>query len=245
MDATSAHVSLNQYTPGNAEKKYRLAYFSPTLNLPGLNAEIKEKIEGLITQLQSDGHVVEAVPFALLDYIIPAYYILTTAEASSNLSRYDGLHFGAAPDAVKVALSDFIKNARTDGFGKEVKRRIMLGSFVLSAGYYEAFFTKAQQVRQLIFDRIQTVFADFDGIIMPVSPTTAFAAGEKISDPIAMYLADIYTVFANLTGVPAIAVPLFTHSNGLPFGIQVLANRFNELSLLRISEMLSSYQQHH
>ncbi len=244
-DATSANMPVEHYIPGNPEKKYRLAYFSPTFNLPGLDAEIKVQIEALINQLRSDGHTVEPVAFDLLDYIIPAYYILTTAEASSNLSRYDGLHFGAASGGVKVALTDFIKNTRTQGFGKEVKRRIMLGSFVLSAGHYEAFFTKAQQVRQLIFDRIQTVFTDFDGVIMPVSPTTAFTAGEKMSDPVAMYLADIYTVFANLTGVPAIAVPLFTHSNGLPFGIQALTNRFNELPLLRISEMLSSYKQHH
>lgn len=245
MDATCATIPVDNYTPADSAKKYRLAYFSPMLSLPGLDTEIKEQTESLIKKLTSDGHIVEPVPFDLLDYIIPAYYILTTAEASSNLSRYDGLHFGAALGDVKFPLTDFIKTTRTVGFGKEVKRRIMLGSFVLSAGYYDAFFTKAQQVRKLISEQIQSVFTDFDGIIMPVSPTTAFSAGEKMDDPVAMYLADIYTVFANLTGVPAMAVPLFSHSNRLPFGIQVLTNRFNELSLLRISEMLSNYTQHH
>jgi aspartyl-tRNA(Asn)/glutamyl-tRNA(Gln) amidotransferase subunit A len=181
----------------------------------------------------------------LLDFIIPAYYVLTTAEASSNLGRYDGIRYGAASTNVKVPLTDFIKDTRTNGFGKEVKRRIMLGSFVLSAGYYDAFFTKAQQVRQLIFKQVDTLFADFEGVIMPVSPTTAFAIGEKQSDPVAMYLADIYTVFANLAGVPAMAIPLFNSAKGLPFGVQVLTKRFSELSLLRISEMLTSYKQHH
>jgi aspartyl-tRNA(Asn)/glutamyl-tRNA(Gln) amidotransferase subunit A len=244
-DATSATSPVDDYVQSDQKVKYRLAYFSPMFNLPGLDVEIKRQIESLIEKLKLDRHTVEPVPFDLLDFIIPAYYVLTTAEASSNLSRYDGLHFGAARDGVKIALSDFIKDTRTIGFGKEVKRRIMLGSFVLSAGYYDAFFTKAQQVRKLIYEQMESVLTDFDGVIMPVSPTTAFTAGEKLSDPIAMYLADIYTVFANLTGVPAMAIPLFTHSNGLPFGIQVLANRFNELSLLRISEMLSSYKQHH
>lgn len=245
LDSTSAAIPVEAYLPETAEKKYKLAYFKPMLELPGLNAEIKTSIENLIKELQSDGHTVEGIDFDLLDYIIPAYYILTTAEASSNLGRYDGIRFGAASENVKIPLTDFIKDNRTDGFGKEVKRRIMLGSFVLSAGYYDAFFTKAQQVRQLIFKQMDAVFADFEGVIMPVSPTTAFPIGEKQSDPVAMYLADIYTVFANLAGVPAMAVPLFNSTEGLPYGVQVLTKRFSELSLLRISEMLTSYRQHH
>ncbi len=124
------------------------------------------------------------------------------------------------------------------GFGREVKRRIMLGTFVLSAGYYDAYFTRAQKVRKLLCDKIQLIFRDFDFILLPTSPVTAFKAGEKMDDPIAMYLADIYTVMANLAGIPAISLPLFKHTNGMPFGLQVMANRFDEVSLLQISNLL-------
>ena len=244
LDATSADVPVDTYTSADTNKKYKLAYLKPMLELPGLDVEIKSSIYQLIDTLRTNGHVVEAVDFDLLDYIIPAYYILTTAEASSNLGRYDGIRYGAASEKVKVPLTDFIKNTRTAGFGKEVKRRIMLGSFVLSAGYYDAFFVKAQQVRQLIIDQTKSVFADFEGVIMPVSPTVAFPIGQKEKDPVAMYLADIYTVFANLAGLPAMAIPLFKHSGGLPYGIQVLTKPFSELSLLCISEMLTNYSQH-
>ncbi len=244
LDATSADVPVDTYSTINTDKKYKLAYLKPMLELPGLDSEIKTSILQLMDKLRADGHTIEAVDFDLLDFIIPAYYVLTTAEASSNLGRYDGIRYGAASQNVKVPLTDFIKNTRTAGFGKEVKRRIMLGSFVLSAGYYDAFFIKAQQVRQLIIKKIQFVFADFEGVIMPVSPTVAFPLGEKQVDPVAMYLADIYTVFANLAGLPAMAIPLFKHSNSLPFGVQVLTKPFSELSLLRISEMLTNYSQH-
>ncbi|HKB44883.1 MAG TPA: amidase, partial [Chitinophagaceae bacterium] len=130
------------------------------------------------------------------------------------------------------------KQTRSAGFGKEVKRRIMLGTFVLSSGYYDAYFTRAQKVRKLLTDKMQLIFKDFDFILLPTSPTTAFKTGEKMNDPIAMYLADIYTVMANLAGIPAISLPLFWHSNGMPFGLQVMSNRFNELSLLQISTRL-------
>ena len=130
------------------------------------------------------------------------------------------------------------KETRSAGFGKEVKRRIMLGTFVLSAGYYDAYFTKALKVRKLLFDQIQLIFNDFDCIILPTSPSTAFKIGEKMDDPIGMYLADIYTVMANLVGIPAISLPLFKHRNGMPFGLQVLTSRFNELALLRLSNQL-------
>ena len=132
-------------------------------------------------------------------------------------------------------LTDLYKKTRSDGFGREVKRRIMLGTFVLSAGYFDAYFTKAQQVRQLLVEKTDMVFNEFDVLILPTSPTTAFSAGEKTDDPIAMYLADIFTVFSNLTGLPGISIPLFWHSNGLPFGVQAMTNRFCELSLLQLS----------
>ena len=195
---------------------------------------LKKKIE-LIKQ---EGHIVEPVDFDLLDYIVPAYYVLTTAEASSNLSRFDGVKYGYRSTAPGVELTEFYKQSRSVGFGKEVKRRIMLGTFVLSAGFYDAYFTRAQKVRNLLKDNIQLIFNEFDFILLPNSPVPAFKAGEKMDDPIAMYLADIYTVMANLAGIPAISLPLFKHSINMPFGLQVMSNRFDELSLLRISHLL-------
>jgi aspartyl-tRNA(Asn)/glutamyl-tRNA(Gln) amidotransferase subunit A len=219
-------------------RKYRVAYFKEALEHPGLDPEIRGTIQGFIQRLRSDGHTVEGIDFELLDYIVPAYYILTTAEASSNLARFDGVKYGHRSANPGLALTEFYKQTRSEGFGKEVKRRILLGTFVLSAGYYDAYFTKAQQVRKLLVDRTNLIFNDFDIIILPTSPTTAFTIGEKMDDPIAMYLADIYTVYANLTGIPGISVPIFTHTNGMPFGVQAMTNRFNELSLLQFSHLL-------
>ncbi len=243
MDGTCSTRPVDKYTnelQANTNQKYRFAYLNPTLELPGLDVEIKHQIEALFEKLRAQGHTVDGIPFPLLDYIVSAYYVLTTAEASSNLGRFDGVRFGHQTPNVKVSLTEFYKTNRSEGFGKEVKRRIMLGSFVLSAGFYDAYFTKAQQVRRLIFEQTEAIFANFDAILMPVSPTTAFKLGEKMADPVAMYLADIYTVFANLAGLPAMAIPMFTHSNGMPFGIQVLTNRFEEVSLHCITEKLST-----
>jgi aspartyl-tRNA(Asn)/glutamyl-tRNA(Gln) amidotransferase subunit A len=217
------------------QKTYRFAYLQPTLSLPGLDPHIKTTLENHFQQWRAQGHTVDAVPFDLLDYIVPTYYVLTTAEASSNLGRYDGLRFGHQAKGPFKNLTHYYLQNRSQGFGPEVKRRIMLGSFVLSAGFYDAYFTKAQQVRRLICNQTHTILSSYDAILMPVSPTTAFALGEKMNDPIAMYLADIYTVFANLAGLPAIALPLFTHTNGMPFGMQVLTNAWQELLLHQIS----------
>lgn len=225
---------------GDPKRKYRFAWLAPTLAATSPDAEIQSAIHSTFDALKQAGHTVTSVPFDLFDYIVPAYYVLTTAEASSNLGRYDGIRYGHAEKTPPDDLTAFYKHNRSEGFGKEVQRRIMLGSFVLSAGYYDAYFTKAQQVRQLIIDETTNIFRDFDAIIMPVSPTTAPALGENEQDPIAMYLADIYTVFANLAGVPAIALPLFRHSNGLPFGLQVLTNRGDEVLLHHISALLES-----
>ena len=219
------------------QKKYKIAYFRETLEHPRLNKEIRSAIYHYIDILKNDGHTVDLVEFDLLDYIVPAYYILTTAEASSNLSRYDGIRYGNAAAGDNLKLDKLYKKNRSSNFGQEVKRRIMLGSFVLSEGYYDAYFTKAQQVRKILVEKTRQIFSEYDAIISPVSPTTAFKIGE-IKDPVEMYLADIYTVFANLTGIPAISFPLFIHKNGMPFGIQAMVSRFNELSLLRIAKQL-------
>jgi aspartyl-tRNA(Asn)/glutamyl-tRNA(Gln) amidotransferase subunit A len=239
FDSTVSQKKVPAYsTKLSANKKFRFAYFDEALNHPGLDPEIASFVKNLQEQLKKDGHVVKAVEFDLLDYIVPAYYVLTTAEASSNLSRYDGVKFGYRTPELNLELTEFYKQTRSTGFGKEVKRRIMLGTFVLSAGYYDAYFTRAQKVRKLLSDKIQLIFSDFDFILLPSSPVTAFKAGEKMSDPIAMYLADIYTVMANLVGIPAISLPLFKHSNGMPFGLQVMVNHFDEVSLLQVSKLL-------
>lgn len=248
FDSTTITVDRGEISPGvgpvkdssavSDEKRFRIAYFNEALHHPSLDTEISASIENCLSQLREDGHTVTALEFNLLDYVVPAYYVLTTAEASSNLSRYDGVRYGHRTAQPVENLTEFYRSSRSEGFGAEVQRRILLGTFVLSSGYYDAYFTKAQQVRKLLVDKTVSVFTDYDAIILPTSPTTAFAIGEKTSDPIAMYLADIYTVFANLTGIPGISLPLFRHSNGLPFGLQVLTNKMDELTLFALSDLL-------
>ena len=242
-DSTVSQKPVEKYSAALKEnKKFRFAYFKETLEHPSLDTEIADGINKLIEQIKSEGHEVTALSFEYLDYIVPAYYILTTAEASSNLSRYDGVRYGYRSAKQSNDLTEFYKHNRSEGFGKEVKRRIMLGTFVLSTGYYDAYFTKAQKVRRKLVEKTQLVFNEFDIILMPTSPSVAFKIGEKTDDPIAMYLADIYTVFANLTGIPGISLPLFKHSNGMPFGIQLMAKQFNELSLLQASQQLMEFK---
>ena len=238
-DSTISQKPVEKYSETLKEnKKFRFAYFKETLEHPSLDNEIADGINKLIEQIKNEGHEVTALSFEYLDYIVPTYYILTTAEASSNLSRYDGVRYGYRSSKPSTDLTEFYKHNRSEGFGKEVKRRIMLGTFVLSTGYYDAYFAKAQKVRRKLVEKTELVFSEFDFILMPTSPTVAFKIGEKTEDPIAMYLADIYTVFANLTGIPGISLPLFKHSNGMPFGIQLMAKQFNELSLLQASQQL-------
>lgn len=238
-DSTVSLLPVEKYTQQNdPAKKYRIAYFEEAISHPSLDKEIAGSINNCIAKLRSDGHTVEAVQFDLLDYIVPAYYVLTTAEASSNLSRYDGIRYGHKTSQQPEDLNHFYKLNRSEGFGKEVQRRIMLGTFVLSAGYYDAYFSKAQQVRRLLVNKVNDIFNHYDALILPTAPTTAFTIGEKTDDPIEMYIADIYTVFANLTGIPGISVPLFKHSNGMPFGLQVMTDKFTEVTLLQLSDLL-------
>lgn len=238
-DSTALQQPDHHFTSfSSGKKKYRLACFKEALHHPSLENEIKENIAALIDTLRYQGHTVTEIDFDLLDYLVPAYYVLTTAEASSNLSRYDGIRFGYQTKTDIKELPDFYKQTRSEAFGKEVQRRIMLGTFVLSSGYYDAYFSKAQQVRRLLSDKTDSIFAEFDGIILPTSPTTALSIGDKTKDPIAMYLADIFTVFANLTGIPGISVPLFKHSNGMPFGLQIMCKKTDELTLLEIADFL-------
>jgi aspartyl-tRNA(Asn)/glutamyl-tRNA(Gln) amidotransferase subunit A len=240
-DSTALPVTLTapgSYAPGKEEKKYKIACFREALYHDSLDSEIREAILSLIGQLRADGHQVDEVEFDLIDHIVPAYYVLTTAEASSNLGRFDGVRYGHRTEKPVGDLTEFYKRSRSEGFGREVKRRILLGTFVLSAGYYDAYFSKAQQVRRLLADTTAGIFRQYDAMILPTTPATAMAIGENADDPIAMYLADIYTVFANLTGIPAISIPLFRHSNGLPFGLQVLTNKLDEVTLLQLADLL-------
>jgi aspartyl-tRNA(Asn)/glutamyl-tRNA(Gln) amidotransferase subunit A len=215
--------------------KKRIAYFKDALQHPSLDPEIKAAIDATIADMQKAGYTVDAVSFDMLDLVVPTYYVLTTAEASSNLSRYDGVKFGHRSSAENIDLTALYKNARSEGFGKEVKRRIMLGTFVLSAGYFDAYFTKAQQIRKLLVDGASQLFKNYDAVLLPTVPSPAFLIGDNTKDSVAMFLADIYTVYANLVGIPAISIPLYQHSSGLPFGLQIMCAPFEEVTLLKLS----------
>lgn len=241
LDATASDEPVPAYAPSPVNKKYRVAYFNDAINHPGLNPELKATFLDFFDKLRADGHEVRGIDFEYLDYIIPAYYILTTAEASSNLARYDGVKYGSRLETTETDLTSFYKKNRSAGFGAEVKRRILLGTFVLSAGYYDAYFEKAQSVRKKILEKTLLIFNEFDAVMLPVSPDIAYKTGEKSQDPISMYLADIYTVYANLTGIPAISIPLFRHSTGLPYGPQIMTNRFQELYLLEFANHLTDH----
>jgi aspartyl-tRNA(Asn)/glutamyl-tRNA(Gln) amidotransferase subunit A len=219
------------------EGKRKIAYIKDCLESPGLDPEIKARMVAVIDGLKADGHTVEAVDFPYLDYMVPTYYVLTTAEASSNLSRYDGIHYGYRSEGAEDIESTYVKS-RSEGFGPEVQRRIMLGTFVLSAGYYDAYYSKAQKVRRIIKDKTVEILNNHDFILLPTTPSTAFGIGQNIDDPITMYLQDIFTVQANLAGVPAVSLPMGEHSNGLPFGVQVIANSFEEAEMLAFSDYL-------
>ena len=241
-DATSSSVPVADYsTQLQFNGKAKIAVFPTTLNSEGLNAEVKSAVENLIDDLKADGHNVEEVSFELLDYLIATYYVLTTAEASSNLARFDGVHYGyRSPEAKEMEA--VYKKSRTEGFGKEVKNRIMLGTFVLSSGYYDAYYSRAQKVRRILTNKINEIFSQYDFLLMPTSPTVAFKFGEKTDNPVEMYLADIYTVMANLTGHPAISLPLAKDKGGFPIGIQLTAGKFNEAKLLAFSEKFMQSQ---
>jgi aspartyl-tRNA(Asn)/glutamyl-tRNA(Gln) amidotransferase subunit A len=240
FDSTASRQPVPPYSQQlTFDGKAKIAYFRSVIEHKSLDTGVREVAQRTIEQLRSQGHTVEPVDFDLIDYIIPAYYVLTTAEASSNLSRYDGIRFGyRSPHAHD--LESTYKRSRTEGFGTEVKRRIVLGTFVLSSGYYDAYYTKAQKVRRLIHQRTQTIFGEYDFILMPAAPGPAWKLGDTADDPVAMYLADIFTVQANMTGIPAICLPLGQHPSGLPVGMQFMANKFEEAKLLAFSQTLVS-----
>ncbi len=236
FDSTASSREVPAYLDGTLPEKLKVAVLKESFETKGIDPEVVARTEAMITELKAKGHEVELVSFPYLDYVVPAYYVLTTAEASSNLSRFDGVHFGyRSPEAKGV--EETYKKSRSEGFGREVKRRIMAGTFVLSHGYYDAYYTKAQKVRRVLQDKTEEIFSRFDFILLPTTPSTAFEKG-GVKDPIQMYLQDIFTVHANLTGHPALSVPLGTHTNGLPFGIQIMAKPFDENGMLNFASYL-------
>ena len=225
FDSTASSKPVEDYQPQAIERK-KFAYLKECVETDALDPAIKASFHTTIEKLKAAGHTVEAVDFPVLDYLIPTYYVLTTAEASSNLSRYDGMRYGyRSPKATD--LESTYKLSRSEGFGTEVKRRIMLGTFVLSAGYYDAYYGKAQKVRRLLKETSDKLFSEYDLLLSPTTPDVAFKFGENSDDPIKMYLEDIYTVLANLVGIPAMSIPA-GEKDGLPFGIQIMADRFQE-----------------
>lgn len=218
--------------------KYKIAYLKDGLHNEIVDADIRHEMTERIEFLKGEGHDVEGIDFPLLDYVLPTYYILSTAEASSNLSRYDGARYGFRhPDAKNV--EEMYKLTRSAGFGTEVKRRIMLGTFVLSASYYDAFYTKAQKVRRLIRDNMDELFEKYDFLVLPTAPSPPFKFGAKSKNPIEMYLEDLFTVHANVAGVPAISVPIGHDRNNLAIGFQIMAPHFQEAKLLELAEYIS------
>lgn len=235
-DSTVSRLPVPDYLAAlDTVSPKKIAVLKETLESEALDPDIKAAILQAIAQFKAEGHTIEYVSFDLLDYLVPAYYVLTAAEASSNLSRYDGVHYGHR-NLQAENLNSLYKKSRAEGFGEEVKRRILLGTFVLSAGYYDAYYQKAQQVRRLIRDKIEALLVDFDVILTPVAPTPPFKIGENIQDPLVMYMADIFTVLASLTGVPAIAIPLGNNKLGLPLSLQLMGKHFEEGALLSLSK---------
>jgi aspartyl-tRNA(Asn)/glutamyl-tRNA(Gln) amidotransferase subunit A len=241
QDATSSAVPVPDYTAnlGRGVEGLRIGvpaeYFAE-----GLDAEVRAAIEATIDRLREAGAIVRPISLPHTRYAIPTYYVLATAEASSNLARFDGVRYGYRAEA--NTLSAMYRRTRDGGFGPEVKRRILLGTYALSAGYYDAYYRKAQQVRRLVTEDYLKAFAEVDAIVTPVAPTPAFKLGEKADDPVAMYLADIYTVTASLAGICGISVPCAESSEGLPIGVQILGKHFAESTLFRVAEAVEKLQ---
>jgi len=238
FDATASKRNVESYSEAlNSNTVKRIAYIKEAIENPGVDPEVAAHFNQKIEKLRADGFTVDAVEFPYLDFLVPIYYLLTTAEASSNLARFDGIHAGyRSPNAHD--LESTYKLSRSEAFGPEVQRRIMLGTFVLSSGYYDAYFAKAQRARRFIREKTLAFFNDYDVILSPTSPHTAFEIGKEYHDPTVMYLEDIFTVQANIAGIPAISLPMGLHSNGLPTGIQAMADRFEEQKLLAFSQYL-------
>ena len=243
MDATSSDRPVEDYVTGLAEPVEGLRIGVPEEYFgKGLDEEIRAAIDGVLDGLKMVGCVVKPVSLPHTKYAIPTYYVIATAEASSNLSRFDGVRFGFRAEEANT-LSAMYRKTRDEGFGAEVKRRILLGTYALSAGYYDAYYRKAQQVRTLLARDFLAAFAEVDVLVAPVTPTAAFKLGEKTDDPVKMYLEDIYSVAASLAGICGVSVPCGTTKDGLPIGVQVMGKHFDEATLLRVAQAIETRQQ--
>ena len=242
MDATSSDRPVDDYTAALATPVKGLRIGVPEEYFgEGLDPEIRAAIESVLAHLKAAGCIIKPVTLPHTKYAIPTYYVLATAEASSNLSRFDGVRFGLRAEEA-MTLSDMFRKTRDAGFGLEVKRRILLGTYALSAGYYDAYYRKAQQVRTLLTRDFLKAFAEVDVLVAPVTPTPAFKLGEKTDDPVQMYLEDIYSVAASLAGICGISVPCGQTAAGLPIGVQLMAKHFDEATLLRAAQTVESGQ---
>ena len=237
-DNTVSSRPVAEYSKTEKPDTLKIAVLKESLEMEGVSPAVLEQTKAIIEKLKSEGHSIEYVSFPYLKYMVPAYYVLSTAEASSNLSRFDGVHYGyRSPEVVGVEAT--YVNSRSEGFGKEVKRRIMAGTFVLSNEFYDSYYSKAQKVRRILRDKTDEIMKNHDFLVLPTTPDVAFEIN-GVKDPIQMYLQDIFTVHANLTGNPAISLPLGKNQEGLPFGFQVMANHFEEKRLFDFSKYLTS-----
>jgi aspartyl-tRNA(Asn)/glutamyl-tRNA(Gln) amidotransferase subunit A len=242
MDATSANRPVEDYVGALTKPVEGLRIGVPVEYFgEGLDPEIRGAIDGVLADLKMVGCVVKPVSLPHTKYAIPTYYVIATAEASSNLSRFDGVRFGLRSEEAKT-LSEMYRKTRDEGFGAEVKRRILLGTYALSAGYYDAYYRKAQQVRTLLTRDFLAAFTEVDVLVAPVTPTPAFKLGEKTDDPVQMYLEDIYSVAASLSGICGVSVPCGETKDGLPIGVQIMGKHFDEATMLRLAQAVETGQ---
>jgi aspartyl-tRNA(Asn)/glutamyl-tRNA(Gln) amidotransferase subunit A len=242
MDATSSDRPVQDYVAEAAKPIEGLKIGVPEEYFgEGLDSEIRAAIEKVLEGLKADGCVIKPVSLPHTRYAIPTYYVVATAEASANLSRFDGVRYGLRDSSAKT-LADMFRKTRDAGFGAEVKRRILLGTYSLSAGYYDAYYKKAQQVRTLLTRDFLAAFADVDVLVAPVTPTPAFRFGEKTDDPVKMYLEDVYSVAASLAGICGMSVPCGETKDRLPIGVQVLGRPFDEGTMLRVGRAIEGRQ---
>lgn len=238
-DATASHKPVPAYLDALQQKDVKtIAYLPELMENESIIPAIREAYRNTVEQARSNGYKLTEARFDYFDYLVPTYYVLTTAEASSNLSRYDGIRFGHRTTAEKVDLDGLYRKSRSEGFGWEVKRRIMLGTFVLSSGFYDAYYAKAQKVRRVVTEATDRILEGADVLLLPTTPDTAFEFGANSDDPIKMYLQDIFTVQANVTGHPAISFPKGNDEKGLPLGMQLIGRKFAEGSLLALAAEL-------
>ncbi|MBN2780408.1 MAG: Asp-tRNA(Asn)/Glu-tRNA(Gln) amidotransferase subunit GatA [Candidatus Marinimicrobia bacterium] len=241
-DATSTDVEVDDYAGNLGNDNVRTLGVPFHLLREGLHPEVKARFEEAVAILKKSGKEIRDITLPHLSYSIAVYYILATAEASSNLARFDGVRYGVRSENSAASIDAFYSANREKGFGPEVKRRIMLGTYVLSSGYYDAYYGRAQKVRRLIYEDFQKAFRTVDAILLPTCPTPAFKLGENVNNPMAMYLSDIFTVSVNIAGIPGLSVPVGNTEEGLPVGMQILGNLYEESRILQLGHALETLQ---